>query len=41
MSTADPLTRASPTGGCWSPVVLDGVLMRLAEAVIPAGDVTA
>jgi branched-chain amino acid aminotransferase len=38
MSTADPLTRASPTGAADWPVVLDGVLMRLAEAVIPAGD---
>jgi branched-chain amino acid aminotransferase len=38
MSTADPLTRASPAdAGDW-PVVLDGELMRLAEAVIPAGD---
>ena len=38
MSTADPLTRASPADAADWPVVLDGELMRLSEAVIPVGD---
>ncbi len=38
MSTADPLTNASPADAADWPVVLDGELMRLSEAVIPVGD---
>ncbi|MGN6869135.1 MAG: aminotransferase class IV [Solirubrobacteraceae bacterium] len=38
MSTVDPLTKPTPADAADWPLVLDGVLMRAGEAVIPAGD---